>query len=235
MEQCDVHLKPSKSVRKLPADDLYDDLRPKFPGYSIGKYNEKVKGWLLDGPSKTLPHDVQQAVQERRKQMVRFLRLGYTDSKNSAPDFTVFNELLAPLYDGYECKTKMVTSKDSLFDAIRKFLTGTAKDVDMPVILVTGKGQKQGDQLNLHFGKDHTSADAVFHQYKDKDVIKYKGIKELRMVFCCYNDRHEKVWFSNALPPATSNSEILEFEKYHYAIIKDGPKNKNIQKPSGSG
>ena len=219
----DVHLKPDNTVLMA----VVGELQKKLPStYASKEYKQKIQIWLLEGPSQELPHNIQNVVQARRKQMVKFLCLGYTDPASSAPNLAIFNEFLVPPYDCVQ--NEKVKSEAELFCAIDNFLTGSI-EVDMPVILVTGKGKKtQDDQLILHFSEtDNPSAHTIYDQYK--------GVDELRMVFCCYNnDNDGKVWFSNALPPTTIDSKITEFTTYHYAIIKDGPKNQNIQLPSGS-
>ena len=222
--KCDVHLVLSPS--HVAVLDAASDLQEKFPEYKEGE--KKIKQWLLYGPTSDLPDQVQLAVREHRKPMVRILRLGYADSPSHAPDLEVFTKLIDPLY---ECDTKQVQSIAWLFDAISNFLDHAAKDVPLPVILVRGKGKKRDGQLILQFSNtDFMSANTVFERYRHTD--------QLRMVFCCYNNDgagdagDNEVCFSNTFAPWTFDSTNLELETYHLAIIKDEPKNKNIQRPN---
>ena len=221
---CDVYVELRSHV--FTAAAAADNLRAKI----APDLHAQIKGWLMNGPSPELRLTIQQAVQERRKQLQRFLRVGYTDSDipTATPDLDVFNQFLAPQY---ECDTIQVASEADLFTAIGDFLGGAARDVDVPVILVTGKGQKQDDKLMLHFGETRASAGHILSHCKDENWIKYKGNNQLRMVFCCYdNESDEKVWFSH-VPPKVKDSKIQEFYWYHKEIVGDGPKNKNIQLP----
>ena len=220
-----MHLK--LSAGRPAIEDAVSDLQQKFPKYKECK--PEIRGWLLNGSDMGVPFHVRLVVRERRKKMAMFLLLEYTDAASSIANFEVFEEFIDPLYS---CDTKQVTSEAELFDTISNFLGGAAKDVDMPVILVTGKGKKQNDQLVLQFSAtDHTIADTIFKQYRP-------GNDELRMVFCCYNNGsagdgsdREICFFTNALPPETDTSKNTDLKKYHCAIIKSGPKTKNIQLP----
>ena len=223
--KCDVHLMISPI--HIAVEDAASDLLKRFPDYKESK--SKIKQWLLHGPTLDLPDQVQLAVREHRKPMVRILRLRYADSPNQAPNLEVFTEFIDPLY---ACDTKQVKSIAWLFDAISNFLDGPAKDVPMPVILVTGKGKKQDGQLILQFSNtDFMSANTIFERYRHTD--------QLQMVFCCNNNDvgagdvgDNEVCFSNTFAPWTVDSKIRELETYHLAIIEDGPKNINIQLPN---
>ena len=221
-----MHLK--LSAGRPAIEDAVSYLQQKFPGYASKECKPDIRGWLLNGPDMDVPFHVRLVVRERRKKMARFLLLEYTDEASPIAKFEVFEEFIDPLFS---CDTKQVKSEAEIFDTISNFLDGAAKDVDMPVILVTGKGEKQDDQLVLQFSAtDHTFADTIFEKYRP-------GNDELRMVFCCYNNGSagdggdREIWFTNALPPETDGSENTDLKKYHCAIIKDGPKNKNIKLP----
>ena len=202
-----------------------NDLRKKLPT----KYGDKVNRWLRHGLPPNMPPTIQATVEMRQKKIVRFLKLGYTDSNCPSPDLEVFNLFLAT---PYECDTRQVTSEAAFFREIEDFLHDAAQGVAMPVILVTGKGKLEDNKLKLQFGEnDYTPANHILSQCKDE----YNATNELRMVFRCYdNESGKTVWFSNALPPTIDDSSIIEFDKFHKKIIQDGPKNK-IQPPSGSG
>ena len=222
-----MHLKLSSD--SVAIQDAVSDLQQKFPRYASEKCKPQIRGWLLNGPDMDVPFHVRLVVRERRKKMARFLLLEYGDAASPIAKFEVFEEFIDPLHS---CDIKQVTSETELFHTISNFLGGAAKEVDMPVILVTGKGKKQNDQLVLQFSAtDHTFADTIFEQYRP-------GNKELRMVFCCYSNGsagdvgdRKICFFTNALPPETDTSENTDLKKYHCAIIKSGPKNKIIQLP----
>ena len=226
--KCDIHLElpPGSDAIK----DAITLLKAKFTQYAgSDKWNLAIKSWLLDGPADDLPHNVWVAVQELRKKMKSFLRLEYTDAASPIP-ITKVEDFKEFINDMYENVCTKVTSETGMLKAIDSFLAGAGREVDMPIILVTGKGKKQGDQLSLQFSeKNHKFADTIFKQYRQRN-------DELRMVFCCYNHGSAgdggEVWFSNALPPETDDSENADLKKYHCAIIKDGPQNKDIQLPN---
>ena len=223
-----MHLKPGHLVIENAVSDVQEKLQA-LQTFTSDEDKGKISSWLLDGPAKNLCFPVRQVVQERRKKMMTFLLLGYADAASSISKFEVFEEFIDEVYG---CDIKTVTSETDMSKEISSFLAGAGREVDIPVILVTGEGKKQGDQLILQFReKNHKFADTIFKQYRqDND--------EMRMVFCCYNNGSagdggdREVWFSNALPPRIVDSVHVELMKYYYAIFGDGPKNKNIQQPN---
>ena len=228
-DTCDLHLKPGPLVLENAVSDVQEQLQQLKLWQTLTSNNKQnISNWLLDGPPEGLNFTVEQVVTERRKKMMMFLLLGYADAESPIL-FEVFQKHTGK---GYGCDIKPVTSEADMSKKINIFLAGAGGEVDIPVIMVTGKGKKQGDQLILQFSEtNHKLADTIFKQYR-------QGNDELRMVFCCYNkdsagdggDR--EVWFTNALPPETVDSVHVELTKYLYAILGDGPKIKNIQQPN---
>ena len=228
-DTCDLHLKPGRRVLENAVSDVQEQSQP-WQTFTSNEDKQNISNWLLDGPAEYLCYPVRRIVEERRKQMMMFLLLGYADAASPISKFEVFEKHIGKEYG---CSIKPVTSETDMSKEIRSFLAGAGGKVDMPVILVTGKGKTQGHQLILQFRENHSFAAAEI--FEENRLVH----NELRMVFCCYNNGSDgdgdggdrEIWFTNALLPETVDSELSELKRYLYAILGDGPKNKNIQLP----
>ena len=211
---CDVYLKPRKGVYNAAVNAVVKDLMEMDPKI----YKDKIKDWVLTGRSPKLLDDIELAVRQHRKKMMRLLQVGYSDSTSAEPNLEVFDKSLDKSLLLYECDKRQVKSEDKMFDAIDSFVRDAANDVKVTsVILITGKSQIQEDtdQLKLQFGETSCLA--------DKFLTRYENDGQLHLVFCCYNNNSndEKVWFSNARRRIPRDAKMLLLLNACDKIIKD--------------
>ena len=193
-----------------------------------------IKQWLREGPSQCLTEPIREEIQRNRKQLKMFLLLSYSDTVSAEADIEEFRSLkVSP----FECHKKHVTKKDEFYAAIDSFLNGEALNVAMPVVLVAGRGSVDATsgKLVLHINSDDKLRVDEIHN-------KYWMVDQIRFIFHCNtalttdtvdavasgeqaDSSKSVVLCSNAQLRDVLQAENEELQKYHSAIIGDGPLN----------